>query len=391
MGKILDSPDLADTQVDDGPADDTGPVRRSCGKKILFVLLLVVGLFGVLEITLRAGNFLTTGTWDYLPVVRMAAELYEPHPYFCYALRPNAHSVGSGANIRTNRWGFRGEDVTREKPEGAVRIVCLGGSTTFSLHASDNRHTWPAQLERILNERHAPTRFEVLNFGTPGYCSIESFSIFALRGLDFDPDIVLIHDALNDVPAVFRDDVVSDYRHARRPYTRLGNRWLAKSALWRIVMLAAIRLPEQPYSGPYNLSKDGVRTFQQHVASTAALAHAYGVEPVIVTMPDALPRGDEECRRQSTEIGLARVLIESLRHLSRQQGITLVDLAATFPKDPDLFTDETHKTDEGLERAAWMIADELEQNGVIGRAIEGRPRRANGPTASGEEQSRPPH
>jgi lysophospholipase L1-like esterase len=324
----------------------------------------------VLEITLRVGYLIRHGTWDFLPAVRMASKLYEAHPYLCYVMRPNVHFSGADMEIQTNRWGFRGRDVSREKPEGVVRIACFGGSTTFSLNASDNDHTWPAQLERVLNERYAPTRFEVLNFGTPGYASIESFLIFALRGLDFAPDVVLVHDALNDARVVARPDVVLDFTHCRAPYTRIGSSWLGKSAVGRLLIVAAVRISQPSYFGSYRLSKESIRVFQHHVESTLLLARSRGIEPVIVTMPDGLPEDEEKCRERNAEVALARVLIQSLRQLGQRRDIPLVDLAATFPKDPELFTDDTHKTDRGLELAARMIADGLQENGVLPRVLQ---------------------
>ena len=348
---------------------DTTRVRRSRRRKLLLTACTTVLLLGLAEIALRTGHLISNGTWDFLPVARMASELYEPHPYICYVMKPNVRVTGYGGEVRTNRWGFRGRDVQRNKPDGVVRIACLGGSTTFSLNASDNDHTWPAQLERILNEQHAPTRFEVLNFGTPGYCAIESFLIFALRGIDFAPDIVLVHDALNDVPAVFRPDVTSDYTHYRGPYARLGGKWLGKSAIGRLVILAAVRASQPSRSVRATPSKEGVRLFQRYVESTILLTGPRGIQPVIVTMPDRLPRDEEECRKRNVEVALARVLAEGLRRLSRGRNVPLIDLSVTFPKDPQYFTDDTHKTDEGLELVARMIADGLQQSGVVARAL----------------------
>jgi lysophospholipase L1-like esterase len=357
----------------DSSKERTPRGKRSLGRRLLLSIGTVAFVIGVLEISLRVGYLIRHGTWDFLPTVRMASELYEAHPYLCYVMRPNVHFSAADMGIQTNRWGFRGQDVSREKPAGVVRIACLGGSTTFSLNASDNDHTWPAQLERILNERYAPTRFEVLNFGTPGYCSIESFLIFALRGLDFAPDVVLIQDALNDVRAVARPDAVLDFTHYRSPYTRIGSRWLGKSAVGRLLIGAAVKINQPGYSGRYTLSERGVRLFQHHVESTALLARSRGIEPVIVTMPDALPDDEAKCRERNAEVMLARVLIQSLRQLGRRRDIPLVDLAVTFPKDPELFADDTHKTDRGLELAARMIADGLQENGVLPRVLQRQP------------------
>lgn len=380
------------TQNDDPPRvrdeDRTGPdgtdsaslapsaggprrVRFSAGRKLLFTFITVVFLIGLTEVGLRVSYRVWKGTWDFLPRTRFASELYEPHPYICYVMRPNVELAGYGGKVCTNRWGLRGRDVERRKPQGVVRIACLGGSTTFSLDASDNDHTWPAQLERLLNKRHAPTRFEVLNFGTPGYCAIESFLIFALRGLDFDPDIVLIHDAWNDTGAVFRADLTSDYTHHRGFYTRLGGGWLAKTAIGRLVLLAAPRFGCIRRQGPHYPSDEGPELFVRYVESTILLARPRGIEPVIVTIPDRLPADPAQWKGLNVQVASARWLIRSLRRLRYQWDVPVIDLAASFPKGPEYFTDAVHKTNEGLELAARMIADGLEENRVLSRVLEG--------------------
>src|SRR6185295_13489173 len=59
--------------------------------------------------------------------------------------------------VRINRHGFRGEEIRAEKPPGAVRIFCLGDSTTFGIwleRPGERRAdtSYPAELERLLVE-----------------------------------------------------------------------------------------------------------------------------------------------------------------------------------------------------------------------------------------------
>ena len=64
----------------------------------------------------------------------IAAELknarVQPHPYLAYANKPNFHKPAyenDPHEIRHNSLGYRGPEITIDKPEGAYRIVCLGG------------------------------------------------------------------------------------------------------------------------------------------------------------------------------------------------------------------------------------------------------------------------
>ena len=101
--------------------------------------------------------------------------------------------------LATNSDGFRDYEYTEEKPDNTIRIICLGDSFT----AGDGvllDDTFPKVLERTLNERYddAP-RFEVINTAVVSYTTLEEWYAFERKGLDFEPDIVVVGFYLNDV------------------------------------------------------------------------------------------------------------------------------------------------------------------------------------------------
>jgi lysophospholipase L1-like esterase len=64
-----------------------------------------------------------------------------------------------------NSLGFRSHEFTPRKGPGVYRIIATGGSTTAG-YESDVDHTYPALLEKILNESaKGDKRFEVINAG----------------------------------------------------------------------------------------------------------------------------------------------------------------------------------------------------------------------------------
>ena len=74
-----------------------------------------------------------------------------------------------------------------------IRVTCVGDSITHGVGASDNDHTYPSQLQRILGDK-----FEVINKGVSGakvtrsdgrsYAKSQKY----LEGLQSNPDIVII-------------------------------------------------------------------------------------------------------------------------------------------------------------------------------------------------------
>ena len=126
--------------------------------------------------------------------------IYEPHPFVGYLQTPDGDTV--------NTDGFNFPDYTREKPPNTVRIAALGGSTTAGPEA------WPHQLEQQL--KNEGLKVEVLNFGTPGWTSAESTVNYVLNAQDYDPDLVIIHHAANDMGPLSAPNFHPDYRHYRK-------------------------------------------------------------------------------------------------------------------------------------------------------------------------------
>ncbi len=80
---------------------------------------------------------------------------------------------------------------------GAFRIVCIGDSNTYGI-GTPRDQTYPAQLERVLNQRSAGRRFEVVNLGVPGTNSGQA--LHRLRGYieAYRPDLLVVVIGVND-------------------------------------------------------------------------------------------------------------------------------------------------------------------------------------------------
>ncbi|HYC00188.1 MAG TPA: SGNH/GDSL hydrolase family protein [Candidatus Limnocylindrales bacterium] len=100
--------------------------------------------------------------------------------------------------VTINSRGLRGAEPAVPKAPGTLRVVTLGASSTFGYHDPDDG-TYPAILERILNERctHGQ-RFEVINLGIPHLTSDQIVSLFTAEGLPLRPDVVTFYEGIND-------------------------------------------------------------------------------------------------------------------------------------------------------------------------------------------------
>jgi len=92
--------------------------------------------------------------------------------------------------LRFNRWGFRGPDWPREKPEGVRRVAVLGDSMIASL-AVDEKDTLVCRLQRLLDQSHPEVKWEVLNFGVSGASPGQELVLYRELASRWSPDIVL--------------------------------------------------------------------------------------------------------------------------------------------------------------------------------------------------------
>ena len=114
---------------------------------------------------------------------------------------------------RCNQYGYRYGGSPKEK--GTFRILCVGGSTTWGDGVSWGRQSYPAQLEKYLNNNGY--NVNIVNSGVPYYTSAEVLTSLCFRGIYTKPDLVLIHTGGNDMgPLCSPFEYKSDYSHWRQ-------------------------------------------------------------------------------------------------------------------------------------------------------------------------------
>lgn len=108
--------------------------------------------------------------------------------------------------VKTNRWGFRGSDVAREKTPGVQRIAMVGDSVTDGFYV-ENEDTYPAYLERDLREAGASV--EVINTAHGGSTINRQLAILRDVVTPFVPDTVVLTFVTNDICGL--DEVTDDH------------------------------------------------------------------------------------------------------------------------------------------------------------------------------------
>lgn len=100
-------------------------------------------------------------------------------------------------NIRINAGGFRGPDVYFLPARGITRVAILGDSQAFGMNLAES-DTLAGALERKLNTISRKEKFEVLNFGVPGYNTEQEMLVFRQKVWAYHPSVIVLYYSLND-------------------------------------------------------------------------------------------------------------------------------------------------------------------------------------------------
>jgi lysophospholipase L1-like esterase len=356
-------------------AEGSGGLRRVALK----LAISLVATFAVLEVGLRVwdATHATSPGRTELRKLRSVPR-YAQHPFLGYVLNP-----GQGTD-EVNALGLRGAPVEARKPDGVVRILCLGGSTTFGAGVEADE-AYPARLQARLDARApAGVRYEVLNCGVPGYTSIDSLINLELRLLALQPDAVIVYHGVNDARLIQGREYRGDYSHVRHgwrdPRAQLGGleRWLiANVRCWAWARgisgqgLAAMSLPSLVFVDDSDrllvppepeVNQAGVQDFLRNLRHIVAIARANGVEACLTTFATREP----EDERMATLRRCIDAMNDGIVALAAEVDAPLLDLRSAIGDQPDLFWDFVHCNAAGCDRQAQAIVDQAPALGLWG-------------------------
>ncbi len=163
---------------------------------IIAVNLLI--FFGLGEILARLVplDFQLLRPLLYYQSADVEAHAQSDDPQQLFHLKPGAvldtkRRSGDPRRVTINSFGFRDPERQARKAPDVFRIVILGSSNTYGADV-DNDQTYPAQLERLLNELGGPKHIEVWNAGISAYVpsQIARHARHILSA--FDPDLLIL-------------------------------------------------------------------------------------------------------------------------------------------------------------------------------------------------------
>lgn len=314
-----------------------------------------------------------------------------PHPYLSYALRPGWTAPEGGREQASHsRLGFRGPEPQVPKPAGTFRILCVGGSSTYGSGPTKDKTTYPAALQGLLRTRGA-TRAETVNLGVKGWTTTESLINLCLRGMELEPDLVVVYQATNDALAAMWPEPNWDQTHFRTTWTEVQRSGLERALEHSRVYLMlraylsdyradllnqdhyTIRNQTSDYSEPdfdREVPARGVQTYVRNLRQMVALTRAYGAQ--IVFVRQAFHPGEGTGPNPHSGAVRKRVmgrLLGAQEDLAAELDVPVIDVASELEAKAreqlessgkqQVFTNNVHLTNGGARELARVLSREL--------------------------------
>ena len=356
------------------------PPRRKDRKNWLFTILLFIF---VPTVILVAGE----GLLRIFAPQTITSDVLLADPIVDYRLRPNASGHMSSSeysvSLNINTLGFRGNEISLEKPAGVKRILFLGDSFIFGHGVSDDQ-TLPFRVGLELN-RIMPNTFEVVNGGVYGYCTANEVDFFTEYGIPLKPDLVVIlvmlHDVfdnkawynlLDDGQLIRKKEKISKFMASRKITKYIpGADWLrGHSHLFKFIGLKALPVLKAGVQATHNTSAENRlsnRNFQElafyddprgHFAVTRALleklsksVNGIGANSVLLTLGGGVPPNAEF---------LAQQLGQAAQQVGFVDGISLDEILENYKgKQKLFFPKDGHWTATATEFVAPTVATHI--------------------------------
>ncbi|PKK90100.1 MAG: hypothetical protein CVV64_11315 [Candidatus Wallbacteria bacterium HGW-Wallbacteria-1] len=145
------------------------------------------------------------------------SKVFEIHPFLAGRLKSSIFEMNSnGISITTTKSNTRWTGASNIDGD-LIRVAILGGSTVFGTGVTDSE-SWPALLQKKLGDKYA-----VINYGVPGYSTVENIIQMALIVPEVKPHIVIFYEGWNDIKNYHEKDLGVDYyAHGISQYSNLN-------------------------------------------------------------------------------------------------------------------------------------------------------------------------
>jgi lysophospholipase L1-like esterase len=367
-------------------------------KKIVFSAVIFFLMVASVEIGFRIYLMATTG----LPIEGYRMYGYDRSPLVGFEMissRPASSNKRVNTTFATNSRGFRGTREFGPKLKKEIRVAVLGDSTAFGYGATNDETTFPAMLEKKLQEKFPERPVSVINAGAPSYVAYQALAKYLTQIIDLEPDYVVTYVGWNNLTFHGGLDEKNDlidpsYFIGKEIFFQLDHSWQAVIESYNSVLverfkalssapilrslaitLLARRLcyillrkkPLTPHAPALaavastisNADNEAfyekiVAQYSRHLGALVGAVRAQGGTPILMTITGG------SGYRPSDKAHLNK----ALKTVSQKLNVSLVDTDEAFSASPQrasLFNpeDNYHFTDEGNRAAADLVLNKI--------------------------------
>lgn len=135
--------------------------------------------------------------------------------------------------IRINSRGLRDEDFQTKAENDKRRILVLGDSFTWGVGVNASDRYTDIMEERLNQDKD---RYEVINTGVAGSGIKDFVQLFRERGKDYDPDVVVVSVASNDIWSRseidnYRSGIIKENKSIERPLSSEDRKYLNRRVM----------------------------------------------------------------------------------------------------------------------------------------------------------------
>lgn len=288
--------------------------------------------------------------WRLRPSISLSVEEWI-QPYGQEPTLPIRHKW----NISTNEHGYRSPEFDRTKPNGKVRILCLGDSRTLG-EGLKIQDTYPSQLNIL-----AGPDIEVINTGTDGWSAFQGRALLEHEALAYDPDIVVACFGINDTDRAW--GVSDSVRAARANRTYVSAQALlyrsmtyyaaARAYLKAQAWLFGKTAVETAYgTGPPRLAPDA---YVREISEMSRICDARGIRLIYIILPV------NKHYPWRTEDGKIQPFTPYNQLAAMNRGLSVLDLRRSrLSTNPEShFIDDMHLSRRGTRYVAERLASSL--------------------------------
>jgi hypothetical protein len=169
-------------------------------------------------------------------------------------------------------------EYTRKKDPGTIRIIGVGDSGMFGW-AVGQGEDYLSVLDSLLSRRNG--RHEVLNFAVPGYNTHQEVESLAVKGIKFEPDIVIVGWNSNDFGVPF-------FLYTNREYREKGVSYLSlllfkRKEFWDATrpLVLRNRRVDQKFVAPEVIANTGSEGVRKALLKLKAMSVEFGFKVLL--------------------------------------------------------------------------------------------------------------